>query len=586
MDDAAPSGEPNPAGLTWLSAALLALAFGALTWWSWERWTQPLIDFGLELYVPWRLGEGEVLYRDIASRNGPLSHYFNALWFSLFGVSLKTLVGVNLALAAVITALVYRLIRRAFDPTAAFFCTAVFLGVFGFSQYVGVANYNYVTPYQHGQTHGVLLWLSTLWCLGRAPSSAAWTAAAGFAAGLAFLTKVEVFLPTGACLLLGAWLLRLRVRPLALGFLAPPVLAAALLATAMPIGDALVGVAGNWVHLAQGGIDQRFYATVMGTDDPLGNLLTSLVWFGAYLAIFVAGWLADRAPGVDRLPRFAGGVGAALAAAGLFFFTEHDAWRDLGRGLNLLALFVATLFVLQARREPTPPFVTRALWALGSLAFLTKLILHPRIYHYGFALAMPAALLLVALLVRTSSQRFSPGLFSRPLARGVVVAAVASLLAVSDNWYELKDTIVGAGADRMRALGIDPQTRLAVRTLEKLDTELAEGDSLLVLPEGTMINYLLRRENPSRYQLFLPPEFAAVGGDAVMVEDFERDPPTWVVLLDRDHREYGAGPFWISEANGAAIGRWFSDRARYERHSLIPVQAGGQKFTARLLKRK
>lgn len=591
MDEAVPWGEPSgrtepqaPAGTTWLSAALLALAFLALTWWSWECWTQPLIDFGLELYVPWRLQEGDVLYRDIASRNGPLSHYLNALWFSLFGVSLKTLVVVNLVLAAGITALVFRLVHRAFDPAAAFLCTAVFLGVFGFSQYVGVANYNYVTPYQHGQTHGVLLWLLTLWSLGHAPSSARWTAVAGAVAGLAFLTKVEVFLPTGVCLAAGAWLLRLRPLPLLLGFLAPVLAAAVCLATAMPLGEALAGVAGNWLHLASGGLDQGFYATVMGTDDPLGNAKTSLLWFGLYLAVFVAGWLADRLPGTDRLPRFAGWGAAALVAVGLFFRTEHDDWRDLGRGLNLVALLAAPVFFLQARREPTPRLVTRALWALGSLVFLTKLILHPRIYHYGFALAMPAALLLVALLLRSNARQRPSGLFSRSIATGVVAAAIASLLAVSDGWYARKETPVGEGLDRMLAMGLDPMTRIATQTLESLESELAPGDSLLVLPEGTMLNYLLRRPNPSRYQLFLPPEFAAVGGDAVMVEDFERDPPSWVVLLPRDHREYGAGRFWESETNGAAIGAWF--QRHYGGHSRIPVQANGQEYNAVLLKRK
>ena len=42
------------AGLT-----LLFLAF------SWRKWPDPLIDFGRELYTPWRLANGAVLYRDV-----------------------------------------------------------------------------------------------------------------------------------------------------------------------------------------------------------------------------------------------------------------------------------------------------------------------------------------------------------------------------------------------------------------------------------------------------------------------------------------------------------------------------------------
>ena len=70
--------------------AVHAIVFALLTWWSWRKWSDPIIDVGRELYVPWQITQGRVLYRDIASLFGPLSPYVNALWFTLFGVSLRT----------------------------------------------------------------------------------------------------------------------------------------------------------------------------------------------------------------------------------------------------------------------------------------------------------------------------------------------------------------------------------------------------------------------------------------------------------------------------------------------------------------
>lgn len=70
--------------------ALTALTFFLLTWLTWRKWPDILIDFGRELYVPWRLIQGEVLYRDLAYLNGPFSPYLNALWFRLFGDSFLT----------------------------------------------------------------------------------------------------------------------------------------------------------------------------------------------------------------------------------------------------------------------------------------------------------------------------------------------------------------------------------------------------------------------------------------------------------------------------------------------------------------
>ena len=82
-----------PVALGWLAIGALGLAMLA---WSWGTWPNPYVDFGRELYVPWRLAEGDVLYRDIAWFNGPLSAYWNALLFQSFGTSLRVLVFANL----------------------------------------------------------------------------------------------------------------------------------------------------------------------------------------------------------------------------------------------------------------------------------------------------------------------------------------------------------------------------------------------------------------------------------------------------------------------------------------------------------
>ena len=63
---------------------------------NWAGWASPLIDFGRELYVPWQLAQGKVLYRDIAYLDGPLPPYLNALWFTvLAAVTLKALTGAS-----------------------------------------------------------------------------------------------------------------------------------------------------------------------------------------------------------------------------------------------------------------------------------------------------------------------------------------------------------------------------------------------------------------------------------------------------------------------------------------------------------
>ena len=92
-------------------------------------------------------------------------------------------------------------------------------------------------------------------------------------------------------------------------------------------------------------------------------------------------------------------------------------------------------------------------------------------------------------------------------------------------------------------------TRFVVveQLLERLRKEVRENETLLVLPEGVMLNFQIKRPTPTRYINFMPPEFVMFGEEA-MLNALEKTPPDVVVLLKRSAREYGY------EAFGAGYG--------------------------------
>src|SRR4051794_19306410 len=85
----------------WWGGIVVAMAFVAAAALTWRKWPDCLIDFGLQLYLPWKISTGSVLYRDVMYlTGGPLSQHFDAVLFKLFGVSLLTLIISNLTIAA------------------------------------------------------------------------------------------------------------------------------------------------------------------------------------------------------------------------------------------------------------------------------------------------------------------------------------------------------------------------------------------------------------------------------------------------------------------------------------------------------
>ena len=90
----------------------------------------------------------------------------------------------------------YRIFIETTDIIAATFAVTIFLGIFAFSQYVGIGNYNFVTPYTYNLTHGVVLSFFTIYAYVRylKQRKTIWLGIVGLSIGLVFLCKIEVFL--------------------------------------------------------------------------------------------------------------------------------------------------------------------------------------------------------------------------------------------------------------------------------------------------------------------------------------------------------------------------------------------------------
>jgi len=608
-----------------LAPPALLLAVGAgLTRWSWGTWPDPVIDFGRELYLPWRLAEGEVLYRDLAHLNGPFSAYFNALLFRVFGVGLTTLVAANLALLALITFLLYWLLRRATGPLAATAGCLTLLLVFSFSQYFGCANYNYVAPYAHEMTHGLLWALAALALFLRAQHPAApadgpapptasrerrrsggrslgLVAASGCCLGLAWLTKAEILLALCGGLV-GAAILRAGAeRPPAaarwprlgwflLGAAAPVGVACVLLGAAGGSASAWHGALGAWLPLfGVSSLDFPFYRDVMGIADPGASLLKIGLSAAAYAA-FLAGVLLVCGRAARAAPLRSTALALAvvpLAAYAVFLARGRIPLESIALPLPLFLLLLLATDVRRlrgAKGEERERRRTRAVLCVVSLLLLAKVALNVRVQHYGFVLAMPGAVVLVATALheipRRLRERGGNARLALALLCGGWIGLCAIFLAKSNAYFGIKGHVVSAGRDRFVS---EARGRYVGAALAQIGERLQPGASFVVLPEGVMVNYLARRPSPTRFVSFMPLETALYGEDA-MLAALEAHPPDAVLLLHRNTAEYGARFFGTDY--GTRLMAWVRERYRSVWLEGEPPFRDGTRFGAELLLRR
>ena len=583
----------------WSPVVVLSLLFVGLTVWSWRKWPDPLVDFGRELYLPWQINRGKLLYRDLWSLFGPLSPYVNAMWFRLFGASLTTLIWCNLAILAATTTGIHRFLSRCADMTSANMGTAAFLAMCAFSQYGLTGNYNFVTPYSHDATHAFALSVFALlaWERTRALGSRVAASLTGLCLGLVFLTKPEVFLALFAAVALGTFAAMLvgEGSALRLGAIAaaaasvPAIVAFGWWAAQIGPLDGGRAVLGGWVALWRSSPGQDlYYLTAMGLDAPVENVVRMLrMTFGLGVSIAIA-CAIDVAIARARLrtaPRLTFWLPVLLIAPLAF---APVPWLELPRVFLIVSstvLVAGLIGLLPGERHWCPrqkaPLVIAA--STFALLMLAKIALNTHLSHYGFYLAVPALVLTISLLlagVPSVLARLTPGagsVFRRTAILTLVIAIVVHI-AAANRIYALKTIPVGEGDNRFFALREphDWKGAAVASSLPAIRRLLTDGATLSVLPEGAMLNFLTRHDSPLPVVTLMPPELRVFGESNILMA-LEAAPPDLIVLAHKDADEYGFARFGADQRYGASILEWV--RARYRTAEIIgkaTLSSGGE----------
>jgi hypothetical protein len=568
---------------SWVYPLSIGIAFIILAAWSWRKWTDPIIDMGRELYVPWQITQGKALYRDIASLYGPFSSYINAFFFKLFGISLFTIILCNLTVLAGFTMVMYRFFRTVGDRITATAVCLVMLCIFSFSQYGPISNYNFITPYSHEAVHGLVLAVALIYSLHLfGITGRSWIAGiSGCCLGAVWLTKPEIAIAAVGAVIVWSVLFFLHpARP------KTPVLPAFLLFTIggllVPaafflgfarhgnIGEAFRAIGGMWIPLLRGGItDNVFFSVISGLNKPGANLYLMLLSASKIvLALFLL-WITGKCTlRFKQVPRWAPGLTGILLYLVLFFNSTHVKWQELARPLPLLMLLCAPLFTVIFIRKKggwkaAAPFAAVSAWAVFSLLMLGKMLLNARIYQYGFTLALPATLISVWALVYFLPSLLSPwplrALFFKCMAVAVIAAGITYHLQWSQKFYRLKTFSLTAGKDAITTYSADffPLASAEKEALDVIGNLTSPGDGVVVIPEGAMINYLSRRRNPTPYLNFLPPEMSYYG-ESAMLGSMKATCPEFIVLVRRNIKEFGEADFGATPRYGKQMMDWIN----------------------------
>ena len=551
---------------------------------SWNKWADIFVDFGRELYIPWQINKGCILYKDIAHLCGAFSQYLNALLFKIFGASLRTLVFFNLCLIALLTFLIYRIFHKITDRLTATVTALTFLLLFAFSQYVGIANYNFVCPYSHETAHGVILSFLAiyLFMIYLTQGRSLWLGLIGIILGIVFLTRAEIFAAVFPAVFCGLfWAAIIKKPPFKqifklfgiffLGFSLPILGFLIYFWQHMPFAGALSAVLNNYRIIFSSSLALNPFARRgFGFDAPLENfnkLLFFSIWYLSITALLLfVSWLINRLK--NKKARIAISILSFLAIIKLSAVAYNKiSWLDIFRPLPLI-MFTLSIYlffrVLRLRKDyqQARNFIVAFVLTLFGFFLLFKMILNTRVYHYGFTLALPASLLLAAIFV------YYLPLLSKRLSANAGWTRWAGLLLIGlclfhylnlSRWiYSFKTYPVGSGSNMM--LSFNPQVSdmgvVMNDAIKKIEEITKEGETFIVAPEGIMLNYLTGHRYPSSFYDFTPSTIEMFGEDKIL-ESLRKNPPDYFIITEKDTTEHGGRYF--GQDFGKRIFEWIEN---------------------------
>ena len=530
---------------------LLILVLGAfLLAGSWNRWLEPVVDTGRDLSIPERIASGEVkLYRDVLYNYPPLTPYLLAAVVRAAGSSLAVYSAIGIATAAATALLLYLLGRMLTGNILGAAIAPLFFLARNFTSAVSLGA-NYVFPYSHAATFGMLFLLAFLAGLvawGWVRRRPAYLGAALLFGLLAFWTKIEYAACVLATLAAAALLQRLPWRWLA-GFAGSLVLSSAFVwwwfSDAPPdrhwlFGNILRG------SLIAGDASQAFFAKVFGTvglaniAGILGGAVLVALLAGAVHLFESLGGLSDWTPGQRAAARtviVAGALGISVLLATQFLLLR--AWTLLQPALLIWAL-------LRDRRSPLP------LLLVFSMSSSLRVALNLVPEWYGFVYTVPLYLVIAYTLFRTLPEKGVYTVRSSVLLLPLVALFVLFGVAFHSRIYEIDRVRVAS----RRGVFHDPNTDRG-RVLNEFLREMAsrrDVRSMVVFPEGLTLNYLTGIPNPTAFYIFTPAEIGNPAAERLALEELKAKRPRLAVLLTRDLREYGSRGFGIDYAKEIAL---------------------------------
>lgn len=474
-----------------------------------------LIDCGREAYYPTQILLGKVLYKDILNIYGPFSYLFNAILFKVFGFNLNVLYIAGCISTMFISWLIYLIAKRFLSPFLSF-SIAVFTILTGvLTHYLS----NFIFPYSYAMLYGIVSFLfSVLFLLKyEADKKNKYLYISSFFAGLCIANKYE-FVPYLIVILYAM----IKVKPLGfkqyfytvfLGLFMPALCFGILFLQGLGVND-IINTLLIYRKMAQSHTLQYFYGHSGVYFSP--NMLQAELFVTAKTLLVLAGFYT----GFNMKNKFLSTFLIILSSFLIIMWTNPLSF-------SLIPLLIVVFAILDIKNIKSN--IQLQLLVLSAVCLSFKVFWGLITADYGLFLIGFLLITIIALIkdkFRYKSINYK--------AIGIYLILSATVLSLN-NLDGNKELPIKTSRGNIYA-----ETSLANSSLELIDyinKKTNKNDTIVILPEGAMINFITQRQTDNYYTSLIP-LYVEVFGETNIINHFKQTRPEYIIFNNWNTNEY------------------------------------------------
>lgn len=477
-----------------------------------------LVDCGREAYYSLQVAQGKVLYKDIFNIYGPFSYMYNAFLFKIFGINLNILYLSGCISAFFIINLTYLTARKFLGEFLSFSMSA-------FVIIIGVLNtnlFNLIFPYSYAMLYGIATVLVSIWLLLKyeeSPERDLYLYSSAFFAGLCVANKYE-FLPYFLVIAYAAY----KIKPLSLkqygllifSLLFVPLACFAILSLqGMRIQDLITtGLIIN--KMAHTKVLTYFYEHV------------GVFFHKKTITLLIQNFFEALIPltlfyGATRAKNKIISVILAVVAA---FLILHNTFIDV---FAFLPVLISIWFIFNIKNIYTNTKLM--ILTLSSILLCMKFYWGLILLSYGtYLISLPLITIVALVLDKFKDKKINQLIFSSYL----ILASIPFFFIVIHDLKSKTDFISTSRGKFYLEKSLAFSTNKLIKYIQ---TNTKKTDTVMIFPEGQLINFLTDRKSDNVYGSLIPLYIETFGEDKI-IEHFKQTKPKYIIFNNWDYKGY------------------------------------------------